>query len=414
MLLLIPLKTSDPLDLTTCLSKWVDTSHPRYSSPQIITEIKRLHSLRADITKTICTDTSHAYAFDVKNNNRTLQDLIEYHACLVACTEKGFPVCGRDAKVNGTIDANLQFSWKNAFDDHEENTLSEETKSHFNYEIVCVLWNIAALLTYKASTLHEWDTKENLSLVKKEYETSALIFSRIKDILKKAGTKSNGITSDLTDASLDMCQYLCLAQGQVCLYEVLKQKLTTSASSATYTLIAQISMGTAEIYDRALTASQSTDIKFNESSKMYGAHCKSLSMLFKARAEYLQSMVERQFVQYGVEVARLRRCLEMVNDGIDFTKSNGKQSSKIVFGPASLGKSSLAVLKSLKETVKQRLNLVSKENDTIYHEKVPSDDNLPKVVGKDMITSNVNKSSGDPVDLPVEYLPQSLARPMFV
>lgn len=57
---------------------------------------------------------------------------------------------------------------------------------------------------------------------------------------------------------------------------------------------------------------------------------------------------------------------------------------------------------------------MSKENDTIYHEKVPSDDNLQKIVGKDMISSNVMKSSGDPVDLPVEYLPQSLARPMFV
>ena len=145
MLLLIPLKTSDAYDLTASLSKWVDTSHPRYSSPQIITDIKRLHSLRADITNSICTATSHSFAYD-KNNNRTLQDLMEYHACLMTCIDKGFPTCGRDAKVNGTVDANLQFAWKNAFDDHEEDSLTEETKSHFSYETACVLWNIAALV----------------------------------------------------------------------------------------------------------------------------------------------------------------------------------------------------------------------------------------------------------------------------
>lgn len=412
MLLLVPLKTTAHFDLATSLSKWVDTSHPHYSSSQIKNEIQRLHSLRADITKSICTSSSHAYAYD-KNTNRTLSDLLEYHACLVSCTQRGFPTCGRDAKVNGTIDAHLQFSWRNAFDTHEESALSEETKSHFNYEIVCVLWNIAALLSYKAASKHEWTSKEGLTLVKKDYETAALIFRHIRELLEEAKTKSNSITSDLSNASLDMCQYMCLAQGQICLYEVLKQKLNTASTAAAYILISQIATGAADLYDSALRSSQDSVIKFNDSSTVYGAHFKSLSMLFKARAEYLQSMVERKSGRYGFEIARLYRCQEMIIEAITFTKSNGKQCLKMVVGPPTLGKNSLEILKSLRETVKQRLIAVTKENQNIYHEKVPNDEMLQKIVAKDMISNSICNSSGEIVDLPTEFMPQSLIRPMF-
>ncbi len=290
-------------------------------------------------------------------------------------------------------------------DKHEESALTEETKSHFNYEIACVLWNIAALKSYTASSVHDWSSKEGLTLVKKDYQMSALIFKHIREVLEEASTKSNAITSDLTDASLDMCKYLCLAQGQVCLYEVLKQKLNASSSTGAYTLIAQIAIGTADLYDKALKASQETIIKFNESSKIYGAHFKSLSMLFKARAEYLQSIVERKSGEHGVEITRLKRCQEMTREAIDFTKSNGKQSAKIVVGPSSLGKSALDTLKSLRVTIKQRLNDVVKENATIYHEKIPDDAMLQKIEGKDMISASILGG------LPDEFL--SLVRPMF-
>ena len=414
MLLLIPLKTTSHLDLQTSLSKWVDTSHQFYSSTQIKNDIQRLHSLRSDIANVICTRTSHAYAYDNKsNNNQTLSDLMEYHACLVACTEQGFPTSGRDAKVNGTIDADLQFSWKNAFDDDEENLLSEETKSHFGYEIVCVLWNIAALLSYKAATMQDWSTKEGLSAVKKDYETAALIFRHIQEILVKADTKGNAITSDLTDASLNMCRYMCLAQGQICLYEVLKMKLDTASTAAAYRLIAQIASGIADLYDHALRSSQDSVIKFLDSSEMYGAHFKTLSMLYRARAEFLQSMVERNSDQFGMEIARLHRCREMLREANEFTRSNEMKSKNLIVGPASLGKSTLDVLQSLRESVKQRLIVITQDNKSIYHEKIPSDAMIPKIVSKDMVSNNICNDSGELIDLPKEYMPESLYRPMF-
>ena len=295
-------------------------------------------------------------------------------------------------------------------DPKEENAaLGEETKSHFNYEIACVLWNIAALKSYTAASVHDWSSKEGLTLVKKDYEVAALIFSHIKKVLKTANTKSNAITNDLTDASLDMCHYMCLAQGQVCLYEVLKQKLTVATSSAgAYTLIAQIAISAADFYDKALQSSQDTLIKFNESSQLYGAHFKSLSMLFKARAEYLQSMALRKNGEHGMEIARLKKCRDMTREAIDFTKSNGKQSLKIVVGPSSLGKTTLDMLKTLKITTKHRLSEVVKENASIYHEKMPEDGMVPKIDAKDMMSVAIAGGG-----LPEDFLPQNLTRPMF-
>lgn len=405
MLLIIPLKATKRIELVEPLTKWVETSHPHYKGSQLSLEIKRLNSIRADLSKALASSSSHSFSID----NNSLQDLMEYHACLIECINHGFPSDARDADVNGTMDANLQFWWKNAFefyDGHEDGLCSPRGLTHFSYERSCVLWNIAALYTYQAAK-GDWNSKEGRMAVRNSYHLAAKILRHVKDLNK--GIAEADLMPDMYEETLDMCHYLCLAQGQMIAYEALKLKLAeANASSSTYTLLAKIAAGVANHADNALQASQELSIKNQKSSKVWGGHCKVLSMLFHARAEFLQSQVERKDNCYGNEIGRLSRAVNMAREGVEFTKSEGFVKNVGDNGPPSLGNCKTS-LQSLLLNAKQRRKVIVDENDHIYHEQVPDSMSMKKIQGKDMMEYDEKD-----VELPPEFMPVGLARPMFV
>jgi len=407
LLQVIPLKSTKNIPLQESLAKWIDTSHPHYSSFQCKEDLKRLHSLHSDLVSSISTsDSGHPFALSTHG----LEDLVEYHACLVECERREFPTCGRYAQVNGSVDARLEFWWKDAFvsnDGHDENSLTVASKSHFHYERACVLWNIAALYTYRASQ-QDWSTKEGRTVVHLSYLLAARIFHHIRTVLLKE-TSHASLTSDLSPGSLSMCQSICLSQGQLCAYEALKIRLGQDPLSIpTHALLSKVAAGVAQHYDDALTFSQDSLVKdqLSNTSKKYGKHCKSVSMLFWARAEYLISRVACLKSQFGIEIARLRKVESMCREGLDFV--GGGSGSMTLYGPLSLGNVGTS-LQTLLKTVLQRKNVVSKENDSIYHETVPDTDELENIVGQNVVVMKKDEEN----ELPIEFMPETLERPFF-
>lgn len=407
MLQVIPLKSTKDIPLQKSLSKWIDTSHPHYSSSQCQKDISRLHSLHSDIVKSILTSESgHALAL----SNHGLEDLIEYHACLVECERRGFPTCGRYADVNGSIAARLEFWWVDAFvskDGHDEDSLTASTKSHFHYERACVLWNIAALYTFRASQ-EDWSTKDGRTVVHSSYLHAARILHYIQTELLK-DTRPASLTSDLSPDSLSMCQAVCLAQGQLCAYEALKERLAKDPSStSTLTLLGKVAAGVAQHYEDALTLSQDSLVRSQlaKTSMEYGKHCKSVSMLFRARAEYLTSRVNCLKAEYGIEISRLGKAADMCEEGLAFI--GGGSSGSTLHGPMMLGNVRNSI-ETLLQTVKQRKSVVVPENDSIYHEQVPHSMSLENTVGQNVVILKEEELQ----ELPIELMPEALERPFF-
>ncbi len=405
MLLVIPLKATKRMDLKTPLTKWVETSHPHYRGNQLTAEIKRLDSIRADLSKALASSSSHSFSLQ----NNALQDLIQYHACLVECINHGFPSDARDADVNGTIDANLLFSWNNAFEGYDgcgsgsSASISQKGRAHFTFERSCVLWNVAALHTHIAAQ-GDWMSKEGRVEVRNSYVLAARILRHLMDTNKHV--KESDLIPDFYEDALKMCHSMCLAQGQIPAYEALKARLAEpDATSSTYNLLAKIAQGIANHADDALKFSQALAIKDEPFSKAWGGHLKVLSMLFHARAEFLQSQVERRESHYGNEIGRLTRALKMAREGQEFMKSDG--FVKTLGGPSSLGKFPNN-LQSLLVNCKQRRKVIVNENDTIYHEQVPDSEKMLKIEGRDMMEYNEKDFT-----LPIEFMPEGLSRPMF-
>ncbi|GFH44056.1 hypothetical protein CTEN210_00530 [Chaetoceros tenuissimus] len=400
MILTLPLKATKRIDLIKPLSTWVETSHPQFKADQVTEQIKRLNSIRVDIAKACTSPTSHA--FTLKNN--VLADLMEYHACLIECINYGFPSGSRDAEVNGTLDAHLSFYWKNAFveyDGNDEGQCSQRGTSHFDFERASVLWNIAALYSYQAAK-EDWTSKEGRINAKTHYTLAAKIIRHIQDMLKSE--KDPDLIPDMYTSCLTMCHEMLLMQGQIAAYEALKVKLAEpGATTSTFTLLTKISSGVALHADKALEASQDLQIKEYKSTDAWGGHFKVLSMLYKARAEFLQSQVERRENNVGLEIARLERTIQMAVDGKEFMKSVG--FVKMTEGPDCLGKIDTN-LQAIVVNAKQRFKILVNENNSIYHEKVPDSKKLPKIQPKDLMEFNEKD-----ISLPVEFT--QLKRPLF-
>jgi len=409
MLQIIPLKSTKYILLQESFAKWIDNSHPHYSSSQCQEDISRLQSLHSDISNSISVDSGHSLAL----SNRGLEDLVEYHACLVECERRGFPTCGLYAQVNGSIDARLEFWWKDAFvsnDGHDEDSLTTTTKSHLHYERACVLWNIAALHSFRASQ-QDWSTKEGRTVVHLSYLLAARLFRYIRMELLK-DTSPATITSDMTSASLSMCESICFAQGQFCAYEALKIRLAQDPSSVpSHTLLAKLAAGVAQHYEDALSFSQDSSLKSQlpNTSKEYGKHCKMTSMLFRARAEYLTSRVAFLKSEFGVEIGRLRKARDMCQEALKFVDEGGGCGDLMTLhGPLMLG-NVYSSLQTLLRTISQRRTVVSDENKSIYHESIPDAKSLENVVGTNVVVVKAEEEE----ELPIELMPECLERPFF-
>lgn len=408
MLIVLPLKSTKKIDIETPLRLWTESSHTQYSADDISSDLKRLNSLRSEVSACISSPDSHAFAF--KRN--CMSDLIEYHACLMECLNHGFPGEAREADVNGLLDAGVYFYWNDAFakygdDINAHKHLAPRAICHLNYERLCVLWNIAALMTYQAASEESWSTKESRSKVIHLYQVATKILIYIQYTIKDLDIKENDWSLDLCHDSLIMCQQICLAQGQICAYVALKEKLHVNSTSATYTLLAKIAAGVASHADKGLVASQSQSIKNTLGGKVLGGHLKLLSILFRARSEFLVSQVEKKSGKYGNEIARLERTVNMAEEGMKFMRNLSFQSAGSE-GPSLIGTLPFSI-ESLLSNAKSRLTQVIDENARVYFERIPSSKNMVDIDAN--YTMEIDNCSA--YDLPIEFTPICLERPMF-
>ena len=404
-LLTIPLKITKDLDLKAALESWTEKSHPHLNAIHVPNDIKRLHSLHSDIRNTLHTPTAHELAL----SDSILDTLVEYHACLLAAIQRGYPSDGSNAHVNGSIDANLIFWWKHAFcdeDGHDEDTLSIKTQAHLNYERCGVLWNIAACHMCLAKEC-DWSEKEGRTEAHRSYLLAARIFRHILTLKTKIKMADSSVTPDLKASSLEMCLKICQAQGQMIAYEALKEKLTTTDNKdndSIFNLLSKVSAGVSDFFDAALKLSQNLAIRNQPSSVKIGRHVKAQSMLFRARSEFLVSQVEHVNSKFGVELARLAIAEEMAKEGVNFAKGSGVM-------PGVKGS-----IETLLKTIQSKIKTATEENNTIYHERIPKTRTLSQLKGNDVMSLGEEVDTGceNGQDFPEEFRPESLTRPMFV
>ncbi|KAL3983793.1 nuclease HARBI1 [Sarotherodon galilaeus] len=322
----VPLKKSSEVDLVKPLSKFVTSTYPASEDQgEYLRAVEELNKLRKS-----------ALGRPLDKHESSLEILLRYYDQLCAVEPK-FPFSENQLC--------LTFTWKDAFD--KGSLFGGSVKlalASLGYEKTCVLFNVAALASQIASE-QNLDNDEGLKTSAKYYQLASGAFGHIKDTVLSALNREP--TMDISPETVGTLSLIMLAQAQ----EVFFLKATSDKMKDA--VIAKLANQAADFYGDAFKQCQYKDnlpkyFYFQEVLPVLAAkHC-----IMQANAELHQSILAKQKKRFGEEIARLQHAAELV-------KTVASRYDEYVS------------VKDLTDKINRCLTAAKKDNDFIYHDRVP-------------------------------------------
>uniref|UniRef100_A0A673LSA6 Programmed cell death 6-interacting protein n=1 Tax=Sinocyclocheilus rhinocerous TaxID=307959 RepID=A0A673LSA6_9TELE len=315
----VPLKKSSEVDLVKPLSKFVTATYPPgEEQTEYLRAVEELNKLRKS-----------ALGRPLDKHESSLEILLRYYDQLCAIEPKfPFPeLC-------------LTFTWKDAFD--KGSLFGGSVKlalASVGYEKTCVLFNVGALASQIASE-QNLDNDEGLKTAAKFYQLASGAFAHIKDTVLSALNREP--TMDISPETVGTLSQIMLSQAQ----EVFVLKAT--ADKMKDAIVAKLANQAADYYGDAFKQCQYKENLPKEVLPVLAAkHC-----MMQATAELHQSALANQKKKFGEEIARLQHATELV-------KTAASRYDEYVN------------VKDLSDKINRALTAAKKDNDFIYHDRVP-------------------------------------------
>lgn len=254
--------------------------------------------------------------------------------------------------------AEIPFKWRDAFEKGGYFFSSSAlTVSNIGYEKICTQFNIAVLM----SNLGAYNVKESsfndnsLKLAIKHFQMAASIFQSLKHTTASSAHTSE-LSFDLQSDVLNLLQHIMLAQAQETFY------FKASNDQMKVNSIARIVAQCEDFYSEVNKLMQNIPYQSKLAIPDWVEVFQMKQIAYKGIAEYYQALVAQQSKDFGEQIARLTKALELLNS----------IESKV----------SIPLADKFKEIVNkanQSLEEVKRDNDFIYHAKIPDYKSLPQV-----------------------------------
>nr|XP_014349049.1 PREDICTED: programmed cell death 6-interacting protein [Latimeria chalumnae] len=207
------------------------------------------------------------------------------------------------------------------------------------YEKSCVLFNIGALSSQIAAE-QNLENDEGMKSSARYYQLASGAFSHIKDTVLSALNREP--TMDISPDTVGTLSQIMLAQAQEVFF------LKATADKMKDAIIAKLANQTADYYGDAFKQCQYKENLPKEVLPVLAAkHC-----IMQAQAEYHQSALAKQQKKFGEEIARLQHATDLV-------KTVASRYDEYVN------------VKDLSDKIARALTAARKDNDFIYHDRVP-------------------------------------------
>ncbi|XP_015590239.1 programmed cell death 6-interacting protein [Cephus cinctus] len=279
--------------------------------------------------------------FSKLRNNALWRAFEKYESSLEVIYSYYDQICALEGKIP-THELQIPFKWKDAFDRTIFGGKLSLTISTLAYEKVCVLFNIAALQSSVAAT-QSLDSDEGLKLAAKLFQQSAGIFNYLKGNVMLAIQQEP--TPDMSPETLGALSSLMLAQAQeVFVYKAIHDNMKDS-------IVARLAAQAEELYADALKLFQK-EIFRAFWDKEWVPLIAGKQAGYRAMAEFYQALVCKANKTIGEEIARLERAVELF-------KSAQQRSNKPT------------LFQDFAHKAQRNLTEVKKDNDFIYHERIP-------------------------------------------
>lgn len=317
----VPLKKSSEVDLSKPLSKFISATYPSgEEQAEYCRAAEELNKLRKS-----------AVGRPLDKHESSLETLFRYYDQL-CCIEAKFPFSENQIC--------LTFTWKDAFD--KGSLFGGSTKlalANVGYEKSCVLFNCGALASQVASE-QNLDNDVGLRTSAKYYQIASGAFAHIKDTVLSALNREP--TMDLSPDTVGTLSQIMLAQAQEVFF------LKAAADKMKDAIIAKLANQAADYYGDAFKQCQYRENLPKEVLPVLAAkHC-----IMQANAEYHQSILAKQQKKFGEEISRLQHAAELV-------KTVASRYDEYVN------------VKELSDKISRALTAAKKDNDFIYHDRIP-------------------------------------------
>ncbi|XP_026535313.1 programmed cell death 6-interacting protein isoform X3 [Notechis scutatus] len=322
----VQLKKTSEVDLAKPLCKFIQQTYPGgESQAEHCRAAEELSKLRKS-----------ALGRSLDKHESSLETLLRYYDQLCSIEPK-FPFSENQICVT--------FTWKDAFD--KGSLFGGSVKlalASLGYEKTCVLFNCGALASQIASE-QNLDSDEGMKAAAKYYQFASGAFQHIKDTVLSSLNREP--TVDISPDTVGTLSLIMLAQGQ----EVFFLKATRDKMKDA--IIAKLANQAADYYGDAFKQCQYKDtlpkyFYFQEVFPLLAAkHC-----IMQAHTEYHQSVLAKQQKKFGEEIARLQHAADLV-------KTVTSRYDEYIN------------VKDLSDKINRALTAAKKDNDFIYHDRVP-------------------------------------------
>ncbi|XP_049798045.1 programmed cell death 6-interacting protein isoform X2 [Schistocerca nitens] len=329
-LLVVPLKKPSEVDLVKPLKNLISSSYNTSDKTEDYNEaINEFAKLR-----------SNAVWRAFEKYESSLEVIYSYYDQL----------CALEGKIP-FHEIQVPFKWKDAFD---KGTLfggrMSMTVPSFAFEKVCVLFNIAALQSAVAAS-QSVDSDEGLKLAAKLLQQAAGIFNYLKANVMLAIQQEP--TQDLNPETLGALSSLMIAQAQeIFVYKAIHDRMKDA-------VVAKLSAQCEELYAEVMKLFQK-ELLHALWDRDWLPTVAGKQAAYHGISQYYQSLVCKSNKSVGEEIARLEHAHELL-------KAAQQRSGRPSF------------FQDFVTKVQRNLAEARKDNDFIYHERIPDPKTLPPV-----------------------------------
>ncbi|XP_030300939.1 programmed cell death 6-interacting protein isoform X1 [Calypte anna] len=338
----VQLKKASEVDLAKPLCKFIQQSYPNSDAQA---EHCRAAEELSKLRKT-------ALGRPLDKHESALETLLRYYDQLCSIEPK-FPFSENQVCVT--------FTWKDAFD--KGSLFGGSAKlalASLGYEKTCVLFNCGALASQIAAE-QNLENDEGLKAAAKHYQFASGAFQHIKDTVLSALNREP--TVDISPDTVGTLSLIMLAQAQeVFFLKAARDKMKDG-------IIAKLANQAADYYGDAYKQCQYKDtlpkyFYFQEVFPVLAAkHC-----IMQANAEYHQSILAKQQKKFGEEIGRLQHAADLV-------KTVASRYDEYIN------------VKDLVDKINRALTAAKKDNDFIYHDRVPDLKDLESIGKASLVKS---------------------------
>eukprot|EP01027_Heterolobosea_sp_BB2_P005128 GEZU01007877.1.p2 GENE.GEZU01007877.1~~GEZU01007877.1.p2 ORF type:complete len:743 (-),score=242.94 GEZU01007877.1:2331-4559(-) len=328
-------KRTDYLDLSAHLRRYVAKTYGEHEAKEYDSVFGSIQRLRDEVR-------------NLQDRNETSRDVLLKYYSHLNNIETHFP-------INDGGKIKLSFTWYDCF------TKRKATQSNISYEQACVLFNAAAISSQVGAS-ETRATAESAKTAAKHFQAAAGIFDYIKEQVAPRIVESR--TTDLLRESLEVLSLMMLAYGQQCTYEMAVKTGKTSNPT-----LAKLAAEAAAMFKQVLSQMNNSALA-GQFDKTWTTFMRFQALYFDTRAQFHLSIDLHAKDKIGEELSRLHKCAEWIKEAASCAKS--------------LTTSLQAAVKEFSEQIDKHLKGATRDNDKVYHERVPRFDALSPIEGHRM------------------------------